>query len=125
MFSEKLIALTPTGDDKHYYYGYKTPNGPRSVLSVIKIPRKPLVFENWREMPMPQDPAGIFLSGLLLMYRYDYAKNEGAILTDSIPVFGSTEFKEQFTKVNDHVLEIASVVKIKKSAAQENKEIKK
>jgi hypothetical protein len=114
MFSEKLIALTPAGDDKHYYYGYKTPNGPRSVLSVIKIPRKPLVFENWRELPMPQDPAGIFLSGLLLLHRYDYAKNEGAILTDSIPVFGSSGFKEQFSKVNEHVLEIGSVVKLKK-----------
>lgn len=124
MFSEKLIALTPAGDDKHYYYGYKTPNGPRSVLTVIKLPRKPLIFENWRELPMPQDPAGVFLSGLLLMYRYDYAKNEGAILTDSIPAFGSTGFKEQFTKVNDHVLEIASVVKLKKNTVSEKKEEK-
>lgn len=35
----------------------------------LRVQKEPMVFENYRELPMPQDPKRIFLSGLLLVYE--------------------------------------------------------
>ncbi len=37
--------------------------------TTFRIPRSPLVFDNWRNLPMPTNPQRHFLSGLLLIYR--------------------------------------------------------
>ncbi|HNY12907.1 MAG TPA: hypothetical protein PKK26_15065 [Candidatus Wallbacteria bacterium] len=115
MYGEKLIHLgAPTGEDKHYFYGIRNASGGRQALTVVKVPKRPLVFENWRELPMPHDPAKIFLSGLLLLHKYDYALKDGVKDADVIAAVDSPEFNARFEKISAHVLEIASVVKLKK-----------
>ena len=111
MYGEKLIPMTNAGDDKHLYFGVKmSPEG----LRVIKVPLKPLVFENWRKLPMPQDPSNIFLSGLLLLYKHDYILKSGDKIENAVLDLDSPEFKAKYKKISEHVLEIASVFKLKK-----------
>ncbi|MBC7792177.1 MAG: hypothetical protein H7Z43_00585 [Clostridia bacterium] len=40
---------------------------------VFAIARQPLVFDTFRDLPMPQDPKNVFLSALLLVKLTDYA----------------------------------------------------
>ncbi|OQA80099.1 MAG: hypothetical protein BWY32_01227 [bacterium ADurb.Bin243] len=110
MYGEKLIPMANASDDKHLYFGKASSEG----LSVIKIPLKPLVFENWRNLPMPQGPTNIFLSGLLLLYKYDYVLKDGVKAGGAVSALDSPEFKAKYKKISGHVLEIASVIKIKK-----------
>jgi len=114
MYKNQLIDLRCINDDKHYYFGLKMANGRHQMLRIIKVPKQPMVFANWRELPMPHDPAKIFLSGLLLLYKYDYVLKNGQNNIDSIPAVGSPQFEAQYEKINAHVLEIASVIKLKK-----------
>lgn len=115
IYNEKLISLKSENDDKHYFYGIKNENNGRQILTIIKIAKQPLLFDNWRNLPMPQDPTKIFLTGLLLLHKYDYVlKDEKALAGNEIPPVDSPEFNKIFKKINTHVLEIASVVNLKK-----------
>lgn len=58
-------ALKPAnGPDSDKYEYFNAGDG----KSVLKIPKTPLVFSNWRDLPMPSNPNKHFLSGLLLIY---------------------------------------------------------
>lgn len=35
----------------------------------LRVPKEPMVFANYLDLPMPQDPQRVFLSGLLLVYE--------------------------------------------------------
>lgn len=35
----------------------------------LRLPKEPMVFANYLDLPMPQDPKRVFLSGLLLVYE--------------------------------------------------------
>jgi hypothetical protein len=40
-------------------------------LQVIRLPKQPLTFANWQDLPMPQGPH-LFLSGLMLAFAEEY-----------------------------------------------------
>ncbi len=65
----------------------------RTVL--IRVLRQPLVFQNFRELPMPEDPKRVFLTGLLLVYRDVYAGQPG-----------------QSPPLDSRVFEVGSVVRL-------------
>jgi hypothetical protein len=46
----------------------------RQSQAMYKVPKNPMVFANWRDLPMPSDPQHHFLSGLLLIYREEAGK---------------------------------------------------
>lgn len=75
---------------------------------VFKVPREPMVFPNVRDLPMPQDPKHIFLSGLLLVYRNEYRLREA--VDGNLPLPGTPEFARLLEPVNAHVFEVGSVV---------------
>ncbi len=61
-------TLTPVkGKESEKYYYFR--DDKKRVT--IKILKEPMVFKNWRDLPMPTDPARHFLSGLLLIYLSD------------------------------------------------------
>ncbi|HAH08200.1 MAG TPA: hypothetical protein DCM05_17020 [Elusimicrobia bacterium] len=58
--------------------------------ALLKVPKEPMVFENWREMPMPADPKRQFLSALLLVYRSEKrASKESPLPAESVLEVGS------------------------------------
>lgn len=70
-FHREVVAL--------YQRVYETMTGPQAeqffyfrdsrTQATYKVPKSPMVFANWRVLPMPTDPQHHFLSGLLLIYR--------------------------------------------------------
>ena len=98
------------GVDKKYYYFTDVKNLDKTrKLVLLILPKQPLEFKNWRDLPMPQDPNNIFLTSLLLIYHTEYNLKSGALPT-KIPQIDSPNFKKLFVKNNTKVLEIASVV---------------
>lgn len=75
------------GDEPENFYSFRDP----VTHTLIRVQKEPFVFKNWRQLPMPTDPAHHFLSGLLLIYR-----------TQEIDTFLARET----------VFEVGSVVKI-------------
>lgn len=79
-------------------------------LKLIEIAKNPMVFESYRNLPMPQDPNRVFLSGLLLLKVSEYSIHEKI-----------TMIKENFTKIlssgvvtHSQMLEVASILDLRK-----------
>jgi hypothetical protein len=98
-------------DETPIHYGLQTP----LRLSLYRIPTEPLVFKNYRDLPMPQDPSRMFLTGLLLLYREDIeiASYRGESLTVSL-------LREKGKVLSSQVFEVGSVVTLA-GKAQETK----
>lgn len=62
-YRQTLREVSGPEPDRYYYF-----RDEKEKIS-LKIPRSPLVFDNWRNLPMPTNPKRHFLSGLLLIYR--------------------------------------------------------
>jgi len=114
VYDRDFMHLSSVTGGKYHIFGLKTggEKGRETVLTVIKVPYEPMVFNNWRDLPMPHDPSKIFLSGLLLIYRDEYVPR-GGVMPEIIPQIGSSAFACAFEKKSSHVLEIGSVVKLK------------
>lgn len=80
-------------------------------LTLLKIPREPMIFKNYRDLPMPLDPGNMFLSGLLLIYRTDYQFNDAKVIRGETLILGAPVFHSLFEPVRSSVIEIGSVVK--------------
>lgn len=61
-YNKTLIPVNGKKEDK--YYSFRDEKN----KFTIRIPKEPMVFKNWRELPMPTNPGHHFLSGLLLIY---------------------------------------------------------
>ncbi len=76
----ELLAATWTeveGPDPSRFRTFQDRSQPgRTVL--VRIPLAPLVFQDFRSLPMPEDPERVFLTGLLLVYRDVYAGQPGS-----------------------------------------------
>lgn len=94
-------------DDEPLKYG----DGSSSDVTVIRVPVKPGVFSNWRELVMPNPPKGMFLSGLLLIYK-DLYKLSGGI--DSKSPMSIDDIIGKGVKKDAHVFEVGSVVRVNK-----------
>lgn len=100
--------------DKYRYFvrlgNYSGQNDRSNELLVLRLPRHPLIFDNYANLPMPQDPARFFLTGLVLISKTIYAGEDPlAVLSGNIRV-GSASFSTAYTELSSHVLEIGSVV---------------
>jgi len=83
-------------------------------LRVFEIQKKPFVFQNYKDLPMPQDPKRVFLSGLLLVKVTDYAAKNPVIPSRiSALVPGTAEFASLFNAVWSHLLEVGSVLDLR------------
>lgn len=112
-YRQKLQELNGI-DNKYYYFIDKKDFKNTKKLVVLSFPKEFLVFENWRDLPMPQDPKNIYLTGLLLIYHTEYSLKTNSIPTQ-IPLINSARFQNLFAKINTKVLEIGSVVYLNKS----------
>jgi len=63
LYKKAFKSVEGAEPDKYYYFEDSKTN------TLIKLPKLPMVFSNWRDLPMPSDPKHHFLSGLLLIYR--------------------------------------------------------
>ncbi|MBL7671293.1 MAG: hypothetical protein JNM39_12480 [Bdellovibrionaceae bacterium] len=79
-------------------------------LTIYEVPKIPMIFSNYRELPMPQDPMNIFLSGLLLIKVTDYSVKNlvydlGKLKTQQLKF---EEFKPMFSQI----MEVGSVFRV-------------
>ncbi len=112
VYSRSLRLLAADGEKKYYadLRGVNNDAGLISAVRIYEVPLKPLVFANYRELPMPQNAEKVFLSGLLLVKLSDYTAISPVSekeLAGMLP--GSVEFESRFNRVWSHMLEIGSV----------------
>lgn len=111
-FNKELIAYYKRnfceldGEDKSYNYFWVTVTQKKKYI-LIKVPKEPLFFENWRELQMPQDPKHTFLTSLLLVSGTEYISNKNAPAIT--PAVDSKEFNESYEKGKTKIFEIGSV----------------
>lgn len=91
-----------SSDDNSFYF--KLPDSTPTQLKVISIPKNPLIFNNWKDLPFPQDPKHIFATALVLVKQINYRVNPETYPADSqaIPA----------TLAQTTILELGSVVKL-------------
>ncbi len=93
----ELLAATwaeVEGPDPSRFRTFQDRSQPgRTVL--VRVPLAPLVFQDFRSLPMPEDPERVFLTGLLLVYRDVYAGEPGVT-----------------TLLDSRALEVGSVVRL-------------
>lgn len=112
LYRKHLIELD-INDPKMYYFvqpSYSVENQ-KTLIVVWRIPKEPMIFANFRSLPMPHDPEHIFLSSLLLVYREQYI---GENNLDALQhVIGSPDFQQVYEPAGAQVLEVGSVVVVK------------
>ena len=77
-------------------------------VNLVSIPRRAMIFDSFRDKPMPQDPSKVFLSGLLLVYRdsFLFDRNIGYRSLGEGEVLYRTGVPRE-----RHVFEVGSVVR--------------
>lgn len=100
-YQDHLKQLESNDTDSFYF---KLPNSTPEMLKVISIPKNPLIFSNWKDLPFPQDPKHIFATALVLVKQTDYRINPAK----------SSENKQAIPDKAGHttILELGSVVKL-------------
>ncbi len=119
VYCHNLVEVSGLEPDRYFYFLDKDYSGEaeyiygQDCIAIIKVPRKAMVFDNWRDLPMPADPKHMFLSGLLLLYRTVYVPAEPgeAETIMSFPV-ESPEFLEATGEACSTVFEVGSVVRV-------------
>jgi len=99
-------------ESQKYYYFIDTSDMIKSnkQFTLIKLLKDPMIFDNVKDLPMPNDPDHIFLSGLLLVFKTTYTSNVNQYLNKLI--VDSNVFKKTHIKTNEHILEVGSVVNL-------------
>lgn len=105
-YSKNYTSVKGSEPDKYSYFRLPGASG---TVTILKLPLKPMTFEaNWRDLPMPENPEKVFLSALLLIYRYEYQAT--GPLGDGT-VVDSPEFAAATKLLDAQVLEAGSVVR--------------
>lgn len=91
-----------SSDTNSFYF--KLPDSTSKELKVISIPKNPLIFNNWRDLPFPQDPQHIFATGLVLVKQVNYQINPNEQLADKQALLA--------TASQTTILELGSVVNL-------------
>lgn len=110
----KKIFISFGQDEKNLYFAEpkRCSQNPENIcgVRVYTLPTHPLVFKNYKDLPMPQDTENIFLSGLLLVKLTDYATLT-PVKESSFSTMTSTHknFSKVFQPTWAHMLEIGSV----------------
>lgn len=93
------------GPDASYSYFLK--NLEAKSFTLLKVQKKPMLFvENWKDLPMPQNPAKKFLSSLLLIAKEDYVADEPRSEPDNI---GNESFARDWKLKRKLIFEVASI----------------
>lgn len=120
LYEKNFIEIRGMDEEQYRYfasvaYGIQRPGASRE-LTVIRLPRRPMIFANYADLPMPQDPDRVFLSGLVLVHKSTYAsRNAMGVLSGTIAADGK-EFQAANTETAAHMLEIGSVVIFRKQS---------
>ena len=106
-------------DSENYYFLNENYKNKGNSIVVIQIPKKFMSFDNWKELPMPQDPKNVFLTSLLLVYSTEYILKDNVSYrhNSNIPKVRTEEFNKTFRKGKAKVLEVASVINLKELTA--------
>lgn len=109
IYKKNMTEVTGIESDKYYYFYYNSwNNNLNNSFQIIKVPREPMVFNNAKDLPMPNNPKHIFLSGLLLIYRTSYFSKEPLTKIE----VDSNDFKAKTVKTGENILEVGSVVRL-------------
>lgn len=105
----KYLTEVKGPDQGQFYYfldpGFLHPPTTPVHVDLLKVPRQPLLFRNYRDLPMPHNPRRIFLSGLLLVFRSNcILEKPQEFLQDSSP-----NLSEYLTETGTLLLEVVSV----------------
>lgn len=115
MYQRHLTVIQGSESEKYAYFlqpeGCRPNHQCTARFHVLRVPHQLMAFNNWRELPMPQDPKHMFLSGLLLIYRDTYESPELNHAQMSPGIVGSPEFNQRFQLKKTTVLEAGSVVR--------------
>lgn len=114
LYLSNYAELRGVDGDKYRYFGRIDYNrgsaDTTGALTVLRVMRQPMIFANYASLPMPHDPARIFLTGLLLVHKSVYTgRNPASVMSGEIKI-SSAAFEAAYAKVSAHVLEIGSVV---------------
>jgi len=100
-----------TESEKYYYFISNSYNlSEKAQFTLIKLPKAPMIFNNVKDLPMPNDPDHVFLSGLLLIFKTNYFTEVNQNLNDLI--IDSPDFNKNNIKTGENILELGSVVKL-------------
>jgi hypothetical protein len=114
---ERYLYLLAVTDEKKYYVDFcRCPDSADRICAVriYEVPAKPLVFDNYRDLPMPQDAHKVFLSGLLLVKLVEYVANSPMSIKEIEKMQPGTKvFNSGFRTVRSHMLEVASVFSVR------------
>ena len=118
LYAKNFIEIRGMDQDQYRYfagvaYGIQRPDASRE-LTVIRLPRRPMIFANYSDLPMPHDPDRVFLSGLVLIHKSTYASRNAMDVLSGKVAAGGTEFLAANTETAAHMLEIGSVVIFRK-----------
>lgn len=110
---EKSLHLLHASAEKRYFADFRRcsdKSGEVCAVRIYEMPVVPLVFGNYRDLPMPQDAEKVFLSGLLLVKVTDYLAHSPIPLEKLKKIQPGTDaFKASFRAGWSHMLEVGSV----------------
>ncbi len=114
---EASLSLLAATEEKRYFADFRRcPDSADGICAVriYEVPVKPFVFDNFRDLPMPQDPDRVFLSGLLLVKLTDYVVDSPMTVKEMEKMRpGTKAFDTRFRAVWSHVFEVASVLDLR------------
>ncbi|MBP7633114.1 hypothetical protein KBA41_03010 [Candidatus Ozemobacteraceae bacterium] len=106
-YTKNYTSVKGVEPDKFSYF--RVP-GASGTVTILKLPVKPMTFEaNWRDLPMPENPEKVFLSALLLIYRYEYTVTT---TLDDATIVDSPGFAAATKLLRAQVFEAGSVVRL-------------
>jgi len=110
---EKSLHLLHASAEKRYFADFRRcsdKSGEVCAVRIYEMPVVPLVFGNYRDLPMPQDAEKVFLSGLLLVKVTDYLAHSPIPFEQLKKIQPGTDaFKASFRAGWSHMLEVGSV----------------
>ncbi len=109
VYQQNLIEIS--GADSNFYYfaqpQYLIPKSSQiSQFKVLRLPKQPMIFNNFFDLPMPHG-SNFFLSGLLLVYKTDYTS-----IQPWQELLQKPNWQEFSTATSTQILEIGSVVEV-------------
>jgi len=116
VYERSLYLLAMTGEKKYFADFRRCSDNSDKICAVriYEMPLKPMLFTNYRDLPMPQDVTKVFLSGLLLVKLTDYdaySPISMELVKNMRP--GTDLFDSNFHSVWSHMLEVGSVLDLR------------
>ncbi len=108
-YKKELVEVTGPDKDCYYFIGSSSiakGNMPAKV-NILKLPAKPMVFDNWKDLPMPHKPGNKFLSSLLLLTSTEYSSKTKN--PETLTKITGKEFESGWNKGRTLIFEFGSI----------------